>query len=96
MQGHYPAIDVPRSISRVMDDIVSEDHRICARKLKSILATYRRAEDLINIGAYAAGSNPDIDHAIQMIAGINAYLRQDVDTTVSLEESVAALTALFD
>jgi flagellum-specific ATP synthase len=96
MQGHYPAIDISRSISRVMDDIVSEDHRFCARKLKSILATYRRAEDLINIGAYAAGSNPDIDQAIEMIAGINAYLRQDVETTVGLEESIAALTALFE
>ena len=95
MQGHYPAIDVSRSISRVMDDIVSEDHRLCARRLKSVLATYRRAEDLINIGAYAAGSNPDIDYAVQMIAGINAYLRQDVDHTVSLEESIDALTGLF-
>lgn len=95
MQGHYPAIDVSRSISRVMDDIVSDDHRRCARKLKSILATYRRAEDLINIGAYAAGSNADIDYAIQMISSINAYLRQDVDSTVGLEESIAALTGLF-
>lgn len=95
MQGHYPAIDVSRSISRVMDDIISDDHRACARKLKSVLATYRRAEDLINIGAYAAGSNPEIDYAIQMMGRINAYLRQDTEETVSMPESVAALLSLF-
>jgi flagellum-specific ATP synthase len=95
MQGHYPAIDVSRSISRVMDDIVSEDHRDCARKLKAVLATYRKAEDLINIGAYASGSNADIDYAIQMVGQINAYLCQDVATTVSFENSTAELTALF-
>jgi flagellum-specific ATP synthase len=95
MQGHYPAIDVSRSISRVMDDIVSADHRAGARKLKAVLATYRRAEDLINIGAYAAGSNPEIDYAIQMVKSINAYLCQDVEKTVSLHDSIAALQALF-
>ena len=95
MQGHYPAIDVSRSISRVMDDIVEERHRDCARKLKSVLATYRKAEDLINIGAYAAGSNPDIDYAIRMVKPINAYLRQDVETTVPFPDSEAELTALF-
>ncbi len=95
MQGHYPAIDVSRSISRVMDDIVEERHRDFARKLKSVLATYRKAEDLINIGAYAAGSNPDIDYAIRMVKPINAYLRQDVEPTVSFLDSEAELTALF-
>jgi flagellum-specific ATP synthase len=95
MQGHYPAIDVSRSISRVMDDIVEERHRDCARKLKSVLATYRKAEDLINIGAYAAGSNPDIDYAIRMVKPINAYLRQDVEPTVSFLDSEAELMALF-
>jgi len=95
MQGHYPAIDVSRSISRVMEDIVEERHRDGARKLKSVLATYRKAEDLINIGAYAAGSNPDIDYAIRMVKPINAYLRQDVETTVSFPDSEAELTALF-
>jgi flagellum-specific ATP synthase len=60
-----------------------------------VLATYRKAEDLINIGAYAAGSNPDIDYAIRMVKPINAYLRQDVEPTVSFLESEAELTALF-
>lgn len=95
MQGHYPAIDVSRSISRVMEDIISDAHRQSARKLKSVLATYRKAEDLINIGAYAAGSNPDIDYAIQMMGKINAYLQQDVSDAVTFEDSVEDLTALF-
>ena len=95
MQGHYPAIDVSRSISRVMDDIVSESHRDDARKLKAVLATYRKAEDLINIGAYASGSSPDIDYAIQMMGRIKAYLRQNVETTVSFQNSEADLAALF-
>ena len=96
MQGHYPAIDVARSISRVMDDIVTDSQRDCARKLKSVLATYRKSEDLINIGAYASGSNPDIDYAIQMMGRINTYLRQDVETTVDFEESRDELIALFN
>jgi len=96
MQGHYPAIDVSRSISRVMDDIVSDEHRDCARKLKSVLATYRKAEDLINIGAYASGSNGEIDYAIRMVGQINAYLRQDVETTVDFPTSAAELAAMFN
>lgn len=94
-QGHFPAIDVSRSISRVMDDIIAPEHRDSARKLKAVLATYRKAEDLINIGAYAAGSNPDIDFAIQMVGQINAYLRQEIEATVSFENSVKELSAMF-
>ena len=85
----------PAASSRVMEDIISDRHRECARKLKSVLATYRKAEDLINIGAYAAGSNPEIDYAIQMIGKINAYLQQDVQETVMLEDSIEDLIALF-
>jgi flagellum-specific ATP synthase len=95
MQGHYPAIDVSRSISRVMEDIISDRHREWARKVKSVLATYRKAEDLINIGAYASGSNPEIDYAIQMIGKIKAYLQQDVADTVTFEASIDDLSVLF-
>ncbi|MEX1349359.1 MAG: FliI/YscN family ATPase, partial [Desulfobacterales bacterium] len=66
MENHYPAVDVLSSISRVMDDIIDDQHKQNARRLKQILATYRKAEDLINIGAYVAGSNPKIDYAIKM------------------------------
>lgn len=94
-QNHYPAIDVLRSISRVMDDVVDAAQRRNAGRFKETLATYRKAEDLINIGAYVSGSNPKIDHALRMIDRINAYLRQDVDEAVSLAEGVAQLNALF-
>jgi len=74
---------------------VDPAQRQLARRLKETLATFRKAEDLINIGAYVAGSNPKIDTAIKMIDRINAYLKQDVGETVSFAESVAQLNALF-
>ena len=95
VQNHYPAVDVLGSISRVMVDVVDEKHRKNANRLKEILAIYRKAEDLISIGAYVAGSNPKIDNAIKMIDKINAYLKQDINETVFFEESVAQLDALL-
>jgi flagellum-specific ATP synthase len=94
-QNHYPAIDVLNSISRVMDDIIDSEHRQYANKLKETLAIYRKAEDLINIGAYVAGSNPKIDYAIEMIEKINFYLRQDIDETTDFRESISQLAQLF-
>jgi flagellum-specific ATP synthase len=95
MQNHYPAIDLLSSISRLMDDIVDPEQRQLAGRLKETLSAFRKAEDLINIGAYVAGSNPRIDYAIKMIDRINAYLRQDIDETVTFSASVAQLKALF-
>ncbi len=94
-QNHYPAIDILESVSRVMTDIVSSEHRECANRLKEILATYKRAEDLINIGAYAAGSNPKIDYAIQMIEKVNRYLKQGIQEDKGLEASVQQLEGMF-
>ena len=95
MESHYPAVDVLSSISRVMDDIVDDKHKKNAHRLKQILATYRKAEDLINIGAYVAGSNPKIDYAIKMYAKITDYLRQTIEETVNFEDSIAQLDILF-
>jgi flagellum-specific ATP synthase len=95
-QNHYPAIDVLQSISRVMDDIIDSEHRRYANKLKQTLAIYRKAEDLINIGAYVAGSNPKIDYAIEMIEKINCYLRQEVDETTDFNASISQLSRLFE
>ena len=78
-----------------MGDIVSPEHQHKANQLKSLLAVYRKAEDLINIGAYVSGSNPKIDQAIRMIDGINDYLRQDISETVCFEESVDQLCSLM-
>ncbi len=94
--NHYPAIDILESRSRVMTDIVDKDHRKKAGAVVNAVATYRKAEDMINIGAYVKGSNPDIDHAIAMIEAINAFLRQDVDEKVSFEECRTQLLSLFD
>jgi flagellum-specific ATP synthase len=94
-QNHYPAIDVLSSISRVMDDIIDSEHRQHANKLKETLAIYRKAEDLINIGAYVAGSNPKIDYAIEMIEKISNYLKQGIDETTDFDESISQLAQLF-
>ncbi|MDO9463593.1 MAG: flagellar protein export ATPase FliI [Deltaproteobacteria bacterium] len=94
-ENHYPAIDILGSISRVMRDITGENQRKNAKRLINILATYRKAEDLINIGAYVKGSNPKIDYAIKMIDKVNAYLQQEVEERVSYGESAAQLAALF-
>jgi flagellum-specific ATP synthase len=95
-KNHYPAVDVLESVSRVMIDIVTGEQRKRANDLMNIIATYRKAEDLINIGAYVAGSNPEIDHALKMIDRVNTYLRQDMNEKVSFEESRMQLLALFN
>jgi flagellum-specific ATP synthase len=95
MQNHYPAIDILNSVSRVMVDIMDLKHMENANKLKVILDTYRKAEDLINIGAYVAGSNPKIDYAIDMIDKVNEYLRQGIMEDVAFEDSTKQLENLF-
>ena len=95
MENHFPAVDVLSSISRVMDDIIDDKHKQNARRLKQILATYRKAEDLINIGAYIAGSNPKIDYAIKMFGDITNYLRQTIEETVNIEDSITQMDAMF-
>lgn len=95
-RNHYPAIDVLGSISRLMIDIVDEKHRKMANKVLNIVSTYRKAEDLINIGAYVDGSNSEIDNAIKMIDKVNLFLRQDINEKISFEESKEQLLALFD
>jgi flagellum-specific ATP synthase len=94
-QNHYPAIDVLKSVSRVMGDITGLQHKHHANRLKELLATYRKAEDLINIGAYVAGSNPKIDQAIERIEHINKYLRQDIQDNVHFEDSLEQLEIIM-
>lgn len=94
-KNHYPAIDVLQSISRCMSQIATREHKRLAGKLKNVLATYNEAEDLINIGAYKSGSNPEIDYAITMIQQVNAYLQQEVDEKVTFEESIEGLEKMF-
>jgi len=93
-RNHYPCIDVLTSASRVMRDIVSPLHLEQAGRIREILATHREAEDLINIGAYAAGSNPRIDRAIGKIEAVNRFLRQKITEAIDLETTLAELEAL--
>ncbi|MCX7772065.1 MAG: flagellar protein export ATPase FliI [Clostridia bacterium] len=95
-RNHYPAVDVLASISRVMNDIVEDSHKKSANELRRNLAVYRDAEDLINVGAYARGSNPAIDKAITLNEGIRQFLTQGtferftfLDTIEHLKQSVA-------
>ena len=94
-KNHYPAIDVLQSISRCMSSIASSSHKKAAGKLKNILATYNEAEDLINIGAYKAGSNEEIDYAITKIKQVNDFLKQNVDEVFGFQEIVQMLEAIF-
>ncbi len=93
--NHYPAIDIMNSVSRVMIDIVSKEQMNLAHKIKEIIATYKEAEDLINIGAYVKGSNPKIDYAVNMVDRINKYLIQGIEERADFNESIESLKSLF-
>lgn len=95
-RNHYPAIDVLASISRVMTAVASEEHKQLAGQMKNVLATYRDAEDLINIGAYRAGSNKDIDYAISKIDEINAFLRQRTDEKFLFDDIIQQMEHIFE
>ena len=95
-RNHYPAIDVLQSISRCMSSIASKDHKAASSRLKTVLATYNEAEDLINIGAYKPGSNPNIDYSVSKIEAVNEFLCQATDEKFTLEESVKMLEELFE
>ncbi len=89
--GHYPAVDILQSVSRLMNSVVSEEHRIAAQKFRAIYATYLGAEDLINIGALSPGSNQRIDKAVSLIDRVNEFLIQDIGRRSSLAETVERL-----
>lgn len=95
-KNHYPAIDVLQSISRCMSQIADSNHKAAAGRLKNVLATYSEAEDLINIGAYKSGSNPNIDYAVQKINAVNEFLMQETDAKFTFEQTVDMLSGLFN
>ncbi|SJZ33657.1 type III secretion system ATPase, FliI/YscN [Trichlorobacter thiogenes] len=92
----YPPIDVMASASRVMNDVTDDRHRKLAGQFKETLATYRQSEDLINIGAYKAGSNPGIDQAIRKIDPMTAYQKQAVTDPSTLADSIEGLQQIFE
>ncbi|GBF22689.1 flagellum-specific ATP synthase [Candidatus Gastranaerophilus sp. (ex Termes propinquus)] len=95
-KNHYPAVDVLESISRVMSNIISPAHKKSAGTIRNLLASYRKNEDLINIGAYARGSDPSTDKAIALMDKINAFLLQDVDEKASIDVSINELCRMAE
>jgi len=94
-RAHYPAIDVAESVSRVMNDIIDEEHRDASRKVREIIANYEKERDLILIGAYEEGSDPKVDYAIEHIEAVNNFLKQNVEEKIEKDETISMLTDLF-
>lgn len=92
-RNHYPAIDVLNSISRIMPAVTTPAHRELAAKIRKLLATYEKARDLINIGAYVMGSDPEIDLAIKALPALTAFLQQDQEVT-SLEDTISQMETI--
>jgi flagellum-specific ATP synthase len=92
--GQFPAIDVLASVSRVMPEVTRPAHQAMARRFRQLLATYKEAEDLINIGAYSQGSNALIDEALTKMPAMKRFLSQRVDEVTDMEEACAALAAI--
>ena len=95
-KGQFPAIDPLQSVSRVMPDIVNRDHRMRAIQFNEILTTYNEAEDLINIGAYVKGSNPQIDHALSKISKLRSFLKQDMTEKAMFQDSISKLNSIIE
>lgn len=95
-QGHYPAIDVLKSVSRLRSEVTPPEIVRAGQSLVKALATFKRVEDMVNIGAYAKGSSQEIDAALQLIGPIRDFLRQQVHERQSIADSYAALHAILD
>jgi flagellum-specific ATP synthase len=93
--NHYPAIEALDSVSRVMGDVVETEHGALAARMRDLMAAYREAEDMIQLGAYVAGSSKRVDEAIARNDRIRAFLKQPVDEPWSLPETLAALREVF-
>ena len=94
-KNHYPAIDILDSVSRVMPEIVTDEHKALASEIRDLLATYKNSEDIINIGAYMKGTNKKIDRAIDFNEAINSFLKQGVYEKSTFEESIKYMKDIF-
>ncbi len=94
-RGHYPAVDVLSSVSRLMSEVVTEDHRKRAAEFRRLLADYAKIEDLVNVGAYEKGINPRTDQALEMIDDLTAFLAQDVGTCATMKEGQENMAKLL-
>ena len=94
-RGHYPAVNVLTSISRLMNDVVDKDHLALAYEFRRILADYAKIEDLVNLGAYEKGNNKRTDRALDMIDALNSFLRQEVETSSSMEDASRKMSKIL-
>jgi len=92
--GHFPAVDIEKSISRVMPSVTSSEHQQMARSVKQLYSSYQQSKDLIAIGAYVRGSDPQLDKAIAMMPNINRFLQQGMHDVVAYDDSLQALSQL--
>ncbi len=95
MRNHYPAIDILASISRLMNEIVDAEHMSMAAKMRRLLSVYYEHFDLISIGAYKAGTNPELDYAVSIIDQINGFLQQRVEQSFTYEETIDLLKGII-
>jgi len=95
-QNQYPAIDMLQSVSRIMKDIISDQHRSYVERVLEIMATYKRYEDVITIGAYKEGTNPRVDYAIRMMERIRTFLKQDINERVTFNEALNQMIAMME
>ncbi|MDQ7835681.1 MAG: FliI/YscN family ATPase [Humidesulfovibrio sp.] len=93
-QSHFPAIDVLKSISRLRSEVVDKENLAAGRAVLRLMSTYKRVEDMVNIGAYQRGANAEVDRAIEMVGPINGFLQQLVGENVGLDECFAKLRGL--
>ena len=93
--GRYPAVDILESVSRLMIDVTEDRHQQVAQKLRRVLAVYRDAEDLVNIGAYVKGSNPEIDDALRLMPKIRQFLQQGLFETSTFDRIVGQMEQIF-
>ena len=89
--NHYPAIDIGQSISRLMNDIASKEHKELASKVRDIMSVYEKNADLVSIGAYKPGSNRKLDYALTKMDEVNAFLMQQVNESFTYEQTLARL-----
>jgi flagellum-specific ATP synthase len=89
--GHYPAIDIEKSISRVMPKVTSKEHQLAARKLKMLYSRYQRGRELLSMGAYVPGGDPELDLAVKMWPQIKTYLQQDAEERFGMDNALAEL-----
>ncbi|MBS7781061.1 flagellum-specific ATP synthase FliI, partial [Acidovorax sp. CCYZU-2555] len=93
--GHFPAIDIEQSASRVMHNVVAREHFELARRFRAVYSRYQKSRDLIQVGAYVAGSDPQIDEAVKLQPAMASFLQQNMFEAATMDESISGMAALL-